>query len=53
MKTTILLATALAAFGFTVLPVQANDAATKEKSATEAAAENTATVYVINVKGKG
>jgi hypothetical protein len=53
MKTTILLTTALAAFGLTVLPVHANDAATKEKPAAEAAAENTATVYIVNVKGKG
>ncbi|MFK7909038.1 MAG: hypothetical protein AB8F34_00390 [Akkermansiaceae bacterium] len=53
MKTTTILASALAALGFTVLPVLANDATTKEKPAAEAAAENTATVYVVNVKGKG
>lgn len=53
MKTTILLTTALAAFGFTVLPIQAADAETKEKPAAEAAAEKTATVYVVKFKGKG
>lgn len=56
MKTTILLTTALAAFGFTVLPARADDAATKDKPAASeeaAAAENTATVYIVNVKGKG
>ncbi len=53
MKTTTLLTTALAAFGLSVLPGQANDAATKTKPAAEAPAQNTATVYIVNVKGKG
>ncbi len=53
MKSTILLTTALAAFGLTVLPIQAADAATNANPAAEAAAQNTATVYVVNVKGKG
>ena len=53
MKTTTILATALAALGFTLMPVVANDAATKEKPAAEAAAENTTTVYIVKFKGKG
>lgn len=53
MKTTTLLATALGALGFTVLPVIANDAATKEAPAAEAPAENTTTVYIVKFKGKG
>ena len=53
MKTTTILASALAALGFTVLPVMANDADTKEKPAAEAAAENTTTVYIVKFKGRG
>lgn len=56
MKNTILLTAALAVFGLTALPVQADNAATQEKPAVAkdaAAAQNTATVYVVNVKGKG
>lgn len=53
MKTTTLLASAVAALGLMIVPVSAADAATKEKPAAEAAAENTVTVYIVNVKGKG
>lgn len=54
MKTTILLTTALAAFGLSVLPGQANVAEVIiNNDAAEAPVQNTATVYVVNVKGKG
>ena len=54
MKTTTLLASTLAALGLMIVPATAENASTKEKPAAEsAAAQNTATVYVVNVKGKG
>ena len=54
MKTTILLTTALAAFGLSVFPGQANVAEVIiNNDAAEAPVQNTATVYVVNVKGKG
>ena len=54
MKTTILLTTALAAFGLSVLPGQANVAEVIiNNDAAEAPVQNTATVYVVNVKGRG
>ncbi|MBT7960300.1 MAG: hypothetical protein HN759_13315 [Akkermansiaceae bacterium] len=53
MKTTILLTTALAVIGLSVSPGHANVAEVNNNNAAEAPAQNTATVYVVNVKGKG
>lgn len=54
MKTTTLLASSVAALGLMILPATADNATTKDKPAAESAvSQNTATVYIINVKGKG
>lgn len=50
MKATIL-TTSLAAISFSVLPMHADDA--PKKPAVEQAATQTATVYIVQVSGKG
>ena len=57
MKSTIL-TTALAAFGFAMLPIHADDASAKPATepvaaATDEAAENTTPVYIVQVTGQG
>ncbi|MGB0774446.1 MAG: hypothetical protein ACPG32_15890 [Akkermansiaceae bacterium] len=53
MKLTITLATSVAAFGLALMPLHAENAATKEKAAPAAVAAKTTPVYVIQVSGKG